>query len=65
MIVVHIGAVLCGIALVVVAIVLFVTSTGADDPLGQAASLAWVRFITLPIALALFGWGGQGIYVYF
>jgi len=63
MIVVHVAAVLCGIALVVVAIVMFVASTGPEDPLGQAASMVWVRFVTLPIGFAIAGWGAQGIYV--
>jgi hypothetical protein len=63
MIVVHVGAVLCGVGLIIVAIVLFVTSAEPGNATGQAASLLWVRFVTLPIGFAIAGWGAQGIYV--
>lgn len=65
MIVIHVAAVLGGIALIIVGIVMFVTSTGPDNATGQAASLLWVRFVTLPLGFAVAGWGAQGIYVAF
>lgn len=62
MIVIQIAALLAGIALFVGAIALFFIETGPNNPLGQAFSLVWVRFVTFPIALALFTWGINGIY---
>ena len=65
MIVIHVAAVLVGIALIIVGIVLFVTSAQPENALGQAASLLWIRFVTLPLGFAVAGWGAQGIYVAF